>query len=265
MSDIKVFKNSEFGSVRTVEINNEPWFVGKDVAEMLGYENTQKAIRDHVDDEDKKMGERNVTPSIKDSLGREQYPIFINESGLYSLVLSSKLPNAKAFKRWITTEVIPTIRKHGAYMTAEKVEEALLNPDVLIKLATELKQEREQRIMAQAQIEADRPKVIFADAVAASQTSILVGEMAKLLRQNGVQIGRDRLFEWLRNNGYLIKKGSDRNMPTQRSMENKWFEIKETTINNPDGSIRISKTPKITGLGQTHLVNKFLAETAVHC
>lgn len=258
MSDIKVFENSEFGSVRTIEINNEPWFVGKDVAELLGYSNPQKAVREHVDDEDKGVNEM-------DTPGGRQEMVIINESGLYSLVLSSKLPNAKAFKRWITTEVIPAIRKHGAYMTAEKVEEALLNPDVLIKLATELKQEREQRIMAQAQIEADRPKVIFADAVAASQTSILVGEMAKLLRQNGVQIGRDRLFEWLRNNGYLIKKGSDRNMPTQRSMENKWFEIKETTINNPDGSIRISKTPKITGLGQTHLVNKFLAETAVHC
>lgn len=252
MSDIKVFENSEFGSVRTVEINNEPWFVGKDVAELLGYSNPQKAVRDHIDEEDKTLNE---SFTVNGTMG-----VLINESGLYSLVLSSKLPNAKAFKRWITTEVIPTIRKHGAYMTAEKVEEALLNPDVLIKLATELKHEREQRIMAQAQIEADRPKVIFADAVAASQTSILVGEMAKLLRQNGVQIGRDRLFEWLRNNGYLIKKGFDRNMPTQRSMENKWFEIKETTINNPDGSIRISRTPKITGKGQTHIANKFLAD-----
>ena len=253
MNEIKVFESSEFGSVRTVEINGEPWFVGKDVAEMLGYSNTAKAVREHVDAEDKGVNEM-------DTPGGRQDVVIINESGLYSLVLSSKLPNAKAFKRWITTEVIPAIRKHGAYMTAEKVEEALLNPDVLIRIATELKEERQKRIMAQAQIEADRPKVIFADAVAASQTSILVGEMAKLLRQNGVEIGQNRLFEWLRNNGYLIKSGTQRNMPTQRSMENKWFEIKETTINNPDGSIRISRTPKITGKGQTHIVSKFLTD-----
>ena len=256
MSEIKVFESSEFGSVRTVEINGEPWFAGKDVAEMLGYSNTAKAVREHVDTEDKGVNEM-------DTPGGRQDVVIINESGLYSLVLSSKLPNAKAFKRWITTEVIPAIRKHGAYMTAEKVEEALLNPDVLIRIATELKEERQKRIMAQAQIEADKPKVIFADAVAASQTSILVGEMAKLLRQNGVEIGQNRLFEWLRNNGYLIKSGTQRNMPTQRSMENKWFEIKETTINNPDGSIRISRTPKITGKGQTHIVSKFLSDGEV--
>lgn len=261
MGELKIFENSEFGSVRAIEMNAEPWFVGKDVAERLGYENPQKAIRDHVDEEDKKMGERNVTPSVKDSLGREQYPVFINESGLYSLVLSSKLPSAKAFKRWITSEVIPTIRKNGAYMTAEKLEEALLNPDTLIKLATDLKQEREQRIAAEAQIKEDKPKVIFADAVAASQTSILVGDLAKLLKQNGINMGQNRLFAYLRDNGYLMKHGSRKNMPTQRSMDMGLFEVKESSINNPDGSIRITKTTKITGKGQVYFINKLKEES----
>lgn len=142
MSEIQNFTNNKFGQVRAIEINNEPWFVGKDISEALGYENASKAIRDHVDEEDKKVGVQNVTPFVIDSLGRKQHPTFINESGLYSLILSSKLSSAKAFKRWVTSEVIPSIRKHGAYMTEETLEKALLNPDGLIKVLTALKNEQ---------------------------------------------------------------------------------------------------------------------------
>ena len=183
----------------------------------------------------------------------------INESGLYSLVLSSKLPTAKKFKRWVTSEVLPSIRKHGAYMTPEKLEEALLDPDTLIRLATDLKQEREKRIEAQAKIETDKPKVLFADAVCASQSSILVGDLAKLLKQNGVNMGQNRLFAYLRDNGYLMKQGSSKNMPTQKSMELGLFEVKESSITNPDGSIRITKTTKVTGKGQVYFVNQLKA------
>ena len=254
MNELQIFESPEFGQVRTVVIENEPWFVGKDVAKVLGYSNPRKAIIDHVDREDKTDG---VT--IRDSIGREQNPVCINESGLYSLILSSKLPNAKKFKRWVTSEVLPTIRKHGMYAT----EELLDNPDVAIAAFTALKAEREKRKLLEAKVEADKPKVIFAEAVDASQTSILVGDLAKLLKQNGVNTGQKRLFEWLRTNGYLIsRKGNDYNSPTQKSMELGLFEIKERTINNPDGSIRITKTPKVTGKGQVYFINKFLKDKA---
>ena len=258
MSELKIFHNPEFGKIRIVEVNNEPWFVGKDVAQVLGYSNPRKTLLDHVDPEDKTDG---VT--IRDSMNREQRPILINESGLYSLVLSSKLPTAKKFKRWVTSEVLPSIRKHGAYLTPEKLEEALLNPDTLIKLATDLKAEREKRIALEVQAEQDKPKVLFADAVSASHTSILVGELAKILKQNGVNIGQNRLFAELRERGYLIKrKGSDWNMPTQRSMEMKLFEIKETIISHADGHTSINKTVKVTGNGQQYFINLFLQEEA---
>ena len=257
MGELKVFENSEFGSVRAIEQNGEPWFVGKDVAERLGYSNASKAVSVHVDEEDKQFMMVNIADSQNGNLPSGQSKTaFINESGLYSLVLSSKLPSAKAFKRWITSEVIPSIRKHDAYMTAEKLEEALLNPDTLIKLATDLKQEREQRLAAEAQIKADKPKVIFADAVAASQTSILVGDLAKLLKQNGIDMGQNKLFTWMRDNGYLMKQGSSKNLPTQRSMNMGLFEVKESSVSNPDGSIRITRTTKITGKGQVYFINK---------
>ncbi|MFU0784267.1 phage antirepressor [Clostridium sp.] len=257
MSDIQIFKNSEFGKVRVLTKNNEPWFVGKDVAEILGYERATKAVQDHVDDED-----RDEVP-IQDSIGRMQRTPIINESGLYSLVLSSKLPNAKKFKKWVTSEVLPSIRKHGAYMTEDTIEKALTSPDFLIQLATRLKEEQEKRIAAEKEIEAQRPRVIFADAVSTSHTSILVGDLAKLIKQNGVDIGANRLFEWLRKEGYLIKrKGTDYNMPTQYSMDLGLFEVKETSITHSDGHISISKTPKVTGKGQIYFINKFLHEQA---
>lgn len=182
----------------------------------------------------------------------------ISESGVYALVFSSKLPKAKEFKHWVTSEILPTIRKHGAYMTDSVIEQALTSPDFLIQLATQLKEEQVQRKALEQRVEADRPKVLFADAVETSQTSILIGDLAKLIKQNGVDIGQKRLFAWMRDNGYLIKSGNSTNMPTQRSMDMKLFEVKERSISNPDGSVRVTKTTKVTGKGQTYFINIFL-------
>ena len=252
MNDLQVFKNAEFGEIRTVTIDDEPWFVGKDVAKILDYSNTRKALADHVEEDDKMDG---VT--IRDSIGRNQKPVFINESGLYSLILSSKLPTAKKFKHWVTSEVLPSIRKHGMYA----VDELINNPDMAIKAFTALKEEREKNKHLLEDVTRMKPKEVFADAVKTSHTSILVGDLAKILKQNGIETGPKRLFEWLRNNGYLIKRnGTDRNMPTQKAMEMGLFEVKESIVNNPDGSVRITKTTKVTGKGQLYFINKFLDE-----
>lgn len=273
MNNLQVFKNSEFGTVKTVNINNDIYFIAKEIAEILGYgdgnvksKSLANAVNDHVDEDDKlRLNHsqcveifreyQNGDPNFKiNSNGM----IVINESGLYSLILSSKLPSAKKFKKWVTGEVLPTIRKHGAYMSDEKIAEALSDPDTIIKLAMDLKEERQRRKEAQAKIEADKPKVIFADAVSCSESSILVGELAKLLNQNGFKVGQNRLFELLRQQGFLIKSGSQRNMPTQMAMERGLFEIIERTINSSDGTVRITKTPKVTGKGQVYFINRFI-------
>ena len=254
MSNIKIFENPEFGSIRTVEINSEPWFVGKDVAEALGYSNPRKALADHVRDNHKMDG---VT--IRDSMGREQNPIVIDEAGLWSLVMRSKIPKAEAFQEWVTSEVLPAIRKHGGYLSPEKIEEVLSDPDTIIKLATNLKEEQAKRREAEAKLEKAKPKMIFADAVSASEQTILIGDLAKLIKQNGHDIGQKRLFQWMRDNGYLIKRnGADYNSPTQRAMEMGLFRIKESTVVKPDGSTSINKTTKVTGKGQQYFINKFL-------
>ncbi len=251
MNQLQVFNNTEFGQVRTMMIKRSPWFVAKDVCECLG-------IIKHRDAVSRLDGDERGSVEV-DTLGGTQQMAAVNEYGLYNLVLSSRKPSAKAFKRWITHEVIPAIRKHGAYMTGETLEQALTSPDFLIRLATELKTEQEARRLAEQKIEADKPKVLFADSVAVSHGSILVGELAKLLNQNGIDIGQNRLFNWLRENGYLIcRKGTDYNMPTQRSMEMQLFSIKETAITHSDGHVSISKTVKVTGKGQLYFVNKFL-------
>ena len=253
-NEIKVFSNEEFGSIRRVEVNGEFWLVGKDVAHILGYADENKAIAMHVDDEDKLNDKTSL------SLGQRGGWI-INESGLYSLVLSSKLPSAKKFRRWVTSEVLPSIRKHGAYMTPETLEAAILNPDYLIKVATALKQETEKRKALEEKVSADAPKVLFADSVAASTSTVLIGELAKIMRQNGINMGEKRLFQWMRDNGYLIKRnGTDYNMPTQASMEQGLFRIKETVISHSDGHTSVSKTPKVTGKGPTFFLNKVLGE-----
>lgn len=197
---------------------------------------------------------------LTDTIGREQKMTTVNEAGLYSLVLGSRKPEAKQFKRWITHEVIPSIRKHGAYMTPDKIEEVLMNPDTIIQLAQTLKAEQEKNKQLAAKIEQDKPKVLFSESVATANTSILIGELAKIIKQNGVDIGQNRLFDYLREIGFLIKSGTSRNMPTQKAMEMQLFEIKESTVNMPDGTIKISKTPKVTGKGQIYFVNLFLKE-----
>ena len=373
MNAVQVFTNEEFGSVRTIAIDGEPWFVGKDVAEKLGYSKARKAIADYVDEEDKK---HSYGVTIRDSTGREQKPIVINESGMYSLVLGSKLPAANKFKHWITSEVIPSIRMNGGHITGqENIEGRVMNEvqifeneefgsvrtteidgktyfaatdiakalgytnpnkavndhcraitkcstpisgkiqsinfipegdvyrlivrsklpsaerfeswvfdDVLpsirknggyiagqenmtdeellanaVLVAQKKIAERDKIIEKQNEkIEADRPKTIFADAVSTSKTSILIGDLAKLICQNGHQIGQKRLFQWMRDHGYLMKVGASYNMPTQRYMEQGLFEVKERSIQNQDGSVRITKTTTITGKGQLYFINKFL-------
>ncbi len=249
MNELKIFKNEVFGEIRTIEINSEPWFVGKDVAEILGYSNSRKAISDHVDTDDKGVTKR-------DTLGGSQDLTIINESGLYSLILSSKLPNAKAFKRWVTSEVLPNIRKHGLYAK----EDLLDNPDLAIEAFKALKEEREARKALEAENERMQPLALFAKSVSASDTSILIGDLAKLLKQNGYDTGQKRLFEELRQRGFLMKSGSSKNLPTQKAMELGLFEVKESTINNPDGSVRVTKTTKVTGRGQVYFVNLFLGK-----
>lgn len=254
MNQIQVFNNPEFGSIRTVEINNEPWFVGKDVAEVLGYSNPRKALADHVRDNHKMDG---VT--IRDSMGREQNPIVIDEAGLWSLVMRSKTEKAEPFQEWVTAEVLPAIRKHGAYLTDERIEEVLSDPDTIIRLATALKEEKAKRKEAEKQIAENKPKVIFADAVSASEKTILIADLAKLIKQNGHEIGQKRLFQWMRDNGYLIKRnGADYNSPTQYSMELGILKLKETAVTHADGHITVSKTPLVTGKGQQYFINKFM-------
>lgn len=254
MNELSIFNYGQ-NEVRTVQVNGEPWFVAKDVCAVLELKDHRTSI--NLLDED----ERHTVP-VTDTLGRNQDTYIVNEPGLYSLILRSRKPEAKTFKRWITHEVLPTIRKtNGVYLSQQKAEEILQDPDLIIGLAQQVKDLRAKNEHQQKQIEADRPKTIFADAVSASHTTILVGELAKLLHQNGIEIGQNRLFEWLRDNGYLIKrKGADWNMPTQRSMELGLFQIKERTINEPSGSVRITKTVKVTGAGQLYFVNKFIEE-----
>lgn len=230
MNQLNIFENAEFGQVRTVTINSEPWFVGKDVAGALGYAKSRNAIASHVSDEDKRDAPIQGTP------GGMQTMTMINESGLYALIFGSKLEAAKRFKHWVSSEVLPAIRKHGVYA----VDELLNDPDMAIKAFTALKEERERNKLLQADNARMKPKEIFADAVATSKQSILIGELAKLLKQNGYDTGEKRLFTYLRDNGYLIRrKGTDYNAPTQRSMEMGLFEVKETAVTHSDGHTTI--------------------------
>lgn len=255
MNKIIVFENPEFGRVRSVNIDGEPWLVGKDVAEALGYSKARNAISVHVSEEDKKDA------PIQGALGGTQNMTIINESGLYALIFGSKLESAKRFKHWVTSEVLPSIRKHGGYIAGQEdmADEELLARAVML---AQSKIEEKNRLIAEQQerIEQMRPKEIFANAVAASKATILVGELANVLKQNGINVGQNRLFKWMRENGYLIRRqGTDYNMPTQRSMEMGLFEIKETAVTHSDGHTTVSKTPKVTGRGQEYFINKFLA------
>lgn len=248
MNELQIFENSEFGSVRTVDVDGKIYFVANDVAKALGYSVPKDAVTRHCKGA---LKQRYLTD------GGEQEMKVIPEGDIYRLVIKSQLPTAEKFERWVFDEVLPSIRKHGMY--AE--DELLDNPDLLISVAQKLKEERERNKALKAENDRMKPKEIFADAVAASRTSILIGDLAKLIKQNGVDIGQKRMFAWLRENGYLIKRnGSDWNMPTQKSMEMGLFEVKESTVNNPDGSVRINRTTKVTGKGQQYFINKFLAK-----
>lgn len=230
----------------------EPWFVAKDVCEVLGHSNASMALERLDNDERSKF-----------NLGRQGETNIVNEAGLYALVLGSRKPEAHEFKRWVTHEVLPSIRRHGVYATDATIDHILNDPDFGIKLLTDLKDERARRREAERAIEAQKPKVLFADSVAASHSTILVGELAKILKGNGVDIGQNRLFQWMRDNGYLIsRKGTDFNMPTQKAMELGLFFIKETNVQHSDGHITVNKTPKVTGKGQSYFVNKFLSRDA---
>lgn len=249
MNNLQIFNSEEFGAVRTVTINGEPWFVGKDVAEALRYSNASKAVSAHVEEEDRIL--KVIEAHSQNGNVVKTQTALINESGLYALIFGSKLESAQRFKHWVTSEVLPAIRKTGGYQTSAPQGKELLALAVL-----EAQKTIEEQNKA---IEKMKPKVIFANAVETSHTSILIGDLAKLLKQNGVETGQKRLFDWMREKGYLIKrKGSDWNMPTQKAMNMKLFEVKESTVNNPDGSVRINRTTKVTGRGQTYFVNKFL-------
>lgn len=251
MNNLQIFDSPDFGQIRTIQQNGEPWFVGKDVADILGYQNGSRDVNRHVDEDDRQNYQNGTFESNRGLT-------IINESGLYSLILSSKMPKAKEFKRWVTSEVLPAIRKHGAYMNDDVLKQAIQSPDFLIKLATELKEEKEARRQAEANLQAAKPKVLFADAVSASDSTILIGDLAKILKQNGHPIGQKRLFCWMREQGYLIKRaGADYNSPTQRAMEMGLFKIKETAISHSDGHVSVSKTTKVTGKGQQYFINKF--------
>lgn len=251
MNNLQIFKNEEFGEVRTVQLNNEIYFVGKDVAAALGYSNASKAVSVHVSEEDRIL--RTLKADSQNGNVVKTQTALINESGLYALIFGSKLPSAKRFKHWVTSEVLPAIRKTGGYQMKAPEGKELLALAVL---------EAQKTIEEQnAQIERMRPKEIFADAVTTSKQSILIGQLAKLICQNGHEIGQQRLFRWMRDNGYLMKHGSNYNMPMQRYVEQGLFEIKESAVTNPDGSVRMTKTTVVTGKGQVYFINKFLGVT----
>lgn len=248
--NLQIFNNEEFGKIRTVKKNDVVYFAGSDVAKALGYAIPHKAVQTHC----KGVLKWNIPTD-----SGNQDVLFITEGDVYRLIMKSKLPSAERFESWVMDEVLPSIRKNGGYIAGQ---ETMTDDELLAKalmVANNKIAERDRIIEHQkAKIEYDRPKTIFADAVATSNTSILVGDLAKIICQNGVQIGQKRLFAWLRDNGYLMKSGSSYNMPIQRYVQQGLFEVKERSIQNPDGSVRITITPKVTGKGQLYFVNKFL-------
>lgn len=255
MNQLQNVFNYEGREVRTVKQGQDIFFVAKDVCEVLDIKNSHDALN--------RLGDYEKATSVLPTQFGNKSMNIINESGLYSLIMTSRKAEAQSFKRWVTEEVLPSIRKHGAYLTPDTIEKALMDPDTIIQIATQLKEERLKRQQAELTVQQQKPKVLFADAVETSASSILVGQLAKLLVQNGVQIGQNRMFSWLRENGYLGKQGSHYNEPTQYAMERGWFEVKERTINNPDGSVRITRTTKVTGKGQVFFINKFMASQQV--
>lgn len=267
MNELRIFDNKEFGKVRTfIEPDGTILYGASDIASALGYARPNDAVTAHCKGAVKRRigvitGKKSDGTNAVQRLDLN----FITEGDVYRLIVSSKLPSAERFERWLFDEVVPSIRKHGIYATPETLRKMLSEPDQVITILEILSREQEKNRELEARREAletqaaiDAPKVIFSDAVSTSKTTILVGELAKVLRQNGVEIGQNRLFERLRAEGYLMKCGSSYNMPTQKAMESGLFEIKETSIVHSDGHVTIQKTPKVTGRGQIYFVNKFL-------
>ena len=259
MNEIEIFKNDRFGEIRVAGTSEQPLFCLADVCRVLEIKN--------VSDCKSRLDQGGIVLTEGVSKTTNQYGVtteqkvmltFVNEKNLYRVIMRSDKPQAEPFQDWVCGEVLPSIRKHGAYMTSNTLEKALTSPDFLIQLATNLKEEQQKRIEAEQKIRSDAPKVLFADAVSTSRRSCLIAELAKILQQNGIKIGQNRLFEWLRKNGYLCQKGQYYNQPSQKSMELGLFEIKQTTINKPDGSVLVSTTTKVTGKGQIYFVDKFL-------
>lgn len=256
MNELQIFNNEEFGEIRTVVANNEPMFCLSDVCKALEISN--------VGNVKQRLSEKGIHTADTPTKGGMQKMTFISEANLYKTIFQSRKESAERFTDWVTSEVLPSIRKNGGYIAGQETlsDDELLSKALLVahnKIA-----ERDKIIeQKQARIEQMKPKAIFADAVATSRTSILIGDLAKLICQNGYQIGQKRLFEWLRSNGYLCKSGSSRNMPMQRYVEQGLFEVKESNVQNPDGSVRITRTTKITGKGQLYFVNKFLGREIV--
>lgn len=255
MSNIEIFQNEEFGEIRTIEEEGKVLFCASDVAKALGYTNPNKAVNDHC---------RAITKCSTPISGKMQEINFIPEGDVYRLITHSKLPSAEKFESWVFDEVLPAIRKTGGYIVGEKnmSDEELLSQALLIA-QRKLTERTQQLETVNAKLEEAKPKIVFADAVSASKTSILIGDLAKILRQNGVEIGQKRLFDWPRNNGYLMKNGTSKNLPTQRYMEQGLFEIKEHVVVTPSGENKITRTTKITPKGQIHFINKFLTEKKV--
>lgn len=250
MQAIQIFNNPSFGNVRVAGTEVNPLFCLADVCKALGL--SAKGVNQRLGDE--------VISNypIADSLGRTQQALFVNEDGLYDVILDSRKPEAKQFRKWITSEVLPTIRKHGAYMADNIIEKTLSDPDYLIQLATTLKQERQQRIEAERKVAEAQPAVTFAQAVSGSASSCLIGELAKLIDQNGYPMGERRLFRWLREKGYLGTNGERYNIPNQRYIEQGLFELKKGTRSGNNGVMHTTITSKVTGKGQVYFVNKFL-------
>ena len=260
MNDIQVFNSEQFGEIRTAGTAQEPIFCAADICRALGYSNGRKAISDHCEEGD-------VTKrDIIDNLGRTQEATFVNESGLYSLIFGSKLESAKQFKKWVTSDVLPSIRKHGMYATEATVESMLNDPENAILMLQAYQRERKERLAAQQQVEKleaqaieDKPKIIYADAVKGSTSSCLIGELAKMIAQNGYPIGEKRLFQWLRDNHYLCSYGERFNQPYQQYIEQGLFTMKQNVF-SVDGEMRTRNTTKVTGKGQIYFINKFIGQ-----
>lgn len=266
MNKLQTFKHEIFGELPVIIVNEAEWFGATEAAKSLSFSNPYTALSNHVEEDDLTVQE------VIDNLGRKQNKKFVNESGLYSLIFGASKQgnnkeikeNAKKFKRWVTSDILPSIRKHGAYMTPDKIEEALLNPDTIIKLATELKTEQQKRVDAEQTIELQKPKVVFAEAYEVSDDLITIKEMANLLKQKGLDTGEKRLYKWLRQNGYVCKKVGDMyNLPTQRSLDLGILEIKKGIRTGTGGAIRQTRTTKVTGKGQLYFVNKLLPTEVV--